>query len=89
MASIHLLGGKKKLLTIQVIDLVHLQSLVQCARLLKKHVKSVLAVLTSLGLVVFLISQFHDTHRLNKGRYAPDDAGQTQRMLHGIGLPDV
>ena len=76
MASIHFLGGKRKLLTIQVTDLVHLQTLVQWARLLKKHVRSTAAVVTSVGLLVFLFTQIHG--RLNPGR------GDTGQRRNGI-----
>ena len=60
MTSIQLLGGKQKLLTIQVSSLVHLQSVINWTRLLKKHARFTVALLTSLGLLVFLFSQFHD-----------------------------
>ena len=78
MTSIQLLGGKQKLLTIQVSSLVHLQSVINWARLLKKHAGFTVALLTSLGLLVFLFTQFHD--KLNRSGTRnpspPSDAGQ-------------
>ena len=85
MASIHLLGGKKKLLTIQVTDLVHLQSLVQWARLLKKHARSTIAVLTSVGLLVFLFTQYHDILNRDSGT-APKDAGTMRTRIYSTFL---
>lgn len=79
MASIHLLGGKKRLLTIQVADLVHLQTLALWARLLKKNVRSTAAVLTSLGLLLFLFAHFHGV--LNSGRVLQGDAGKPLQFV--------
>ena len=77
MASIHLLGGKKKLLTIQVVDLgVHLQTVVHWARLLKRNARYTVAVLTSVGLLVFLFTQYRDMlHRSD--RTPPPNTGQS------------
>lgn len=82
MAFIHLLGGKKKLLTIQVTDLVHLQSLVQWTRLLKKHARTTIAVLTSLGLLLFLATQYPDILNRDEPSVAPTQPpGQRQVLM--------
>ena len=82
MASIHLLGGKKRLLTIQVTDLVHLQALVPWARFLRRHARATVALMTSVGLLVFLFTHFHA--KLHAGRSAQDSAGQANGEAVGV-----
>lgn len=73
MASIHLLGGKKKLLTIQVIDLgLHFQILVHWARVLRRNARYAIAALTSLGLLAFLFTQYRDILHRNDGTLPPN-----------------
>ena len=76
MTSIQLLGGKQKLLTIQVANLVHIQSIINWARLLKKSAGFTVALLTSLCVLVYLFTHFHD--RING---SPSNTGE-KRILH-------
>ena len=76
MASIHLLGGKKQFVTIQVSEFVALHHLFQCVRVLRRHARAsfswVAAALTSLALLIYLFTQLHG--RLN-GQTPPGRAG--------------
>lgn len=76
MASIHLLGGKKQFVTIQVSEFVALHHLFQCVRVLRRHARAsfswAAAALTSLALLIYLFTQLHG--RLN-GQMPPGRAG--------------
>lgn len=80
MTSIQLLGGKQKLLTIQVSNFVHLQSLINWARLLKKNAGFTVALLTSLCVLVFLFTQF----RINSRNPPPSNTGELAKFARSV-----